>query len=150
MAMLMNITKSQEMFYDTLKIGVAANIMLGDTVLKVIQTYRYLGHIITNNLSDKADTEDKMRGLYARSNMLRRKFYFCSDQVKYKLFSAYCKNLYMCSLWVSYRKRCMRQFIVYNNNSFRILRSLPMRCSASAMFASSNVDSCQARIIRSI
>ena len=56
----------------------------------------------------------------------------------------------MCSLWVSYRKRCMRQFIVSYNNSFRIVRSLPMRCSASAMFASSNVDSCQARIRRSI
>ena len=89
-----------------------------------------------------------MRGLYARSNMLRRKFYFCFDQVKNKLFSAYCNNIYMCSLWVSYRKRCMRQFIVYYNNSFRIVRSLPMRCSASAMFASSNVDSCQARSLR--
>ena len=63
--------------------------------------------------------------------MLRRKFYFCSDQVKNKLFSAYCNNIYMCSLWVSYRKRCMRQFVVSYNNSFRILRSLPMRCSAS-------------------
>ena len=73
--------------------------------------------------------------------MLRRKFYFCSDQVKNKLFSAYCNSIYMCSLWVSYRKRCMRQFVVSYNNSFRMLRSLPMRCSASAMFASSNVDS---------
>ena len=40
------ITKSQVMFYDTLKIGETANIMLGDTVLNVVQTYRYLGHII--------------------------------------------------------------------------------------------------------
>ena len=84
------------MFYDTLKIGQAANIMLGDTVLSVTQTYRYLGHIITNNLSDEIDMEDKMRGLYARSNMIRRKFYFCSDQVKNKLFSAYCNNIYIC------------------------------------------------------
>ena len=44
----------------------------------------------------------------------------------------------------------MSQFIVSYNNSFRILRSLPMRCSARAMFTSSNVDSCQARIRRSI
>ena len=44
----------------------------------------------------------------------------------------------------------MRQFIVSYNNFFRILHSLPMRCSASALFASSNVDSCQARIRRSI
>ena len=80
--------------------------------------------------------------------MLRRKLYLCSDQVKNKQFSAYCNNIhiYVCSLWVSYRKRCMRQFIVSYNNSFRILCSLPMRCSASVMFATSNVDSCQAII----
>ena len=42
--------------------------MLGDTVLSVVQIYRYLGHIITNNLSDEADMEDKIRGLYARRN----------------------------------------------------------------------------------
>ena len=92
---IFNITKSQVMFYDTLQIGQAAHIMLGDTVLSVTQTYRYLGHIITNNLSDEADMEDNMRGLYARSIMLRRKFYFCSDQVKNKLFSAYCNNIYI-------------------------------------------------------
>ena len=83
------------MFYGTLKIGQAANIMLGDTLLNAVQTYRYLGHILTNNLSDEAAMEDKMRGLYARSNMLRRKFYFCSDQVKNKLFFAYCNNIYI-------------------------------------------------------
>ena len=33
-----NITKLQVMFYDTLKIGQAANSMLGDTVLSVTQT----------------------------------------------------------------------------------------------------------------
>ena len=54
--------------------------------------------------------------------------------MKKKLFSAYCKIIYLCSLLVSFRKRCMRQFIVSYNNWFRTLRSLPMRCSASAMF----------------
>ena len=48
------------------------------------------------------------------------------------------------------RNNLQLECIVSYNNSFRILRSLPMRRSASAMFASSNVDSCQARIRRSI
>ncbi len=95
-AIVFNITKSQVLFYDTLKMCQAANIMLGDTVISVTQTYMYLGNIITNNLSDEADMEDKMIWLYSRSNMLRRKFYFCSDQVKNKLFSAYCNNIYIC------------------------------------------------------
>ena len=145
-----NITKSQVMFYDTLKMGQPVNISLGDTVLTVTQSYKYLGHIITNNLSDEADIVDKIRGLYGRSNMLLRKFYFCSDHVKNKLFMTYCNNIYLCSLWVKCRKICMRNFIVSYNNAFRILHGLPMRCSASGMFAESNVDSCQAQIRRSI
>ena len=44
----------------------------------------------------------------------------------------------------------MRQFFVSYNNSFRILRGLPMICNASDMFACSNADSCQAIIWRSI
>ena len=144
-----NTLKSSVMFYDTLRIGEAANIMLGETILTVSQSYRYLGHIVTNDLSDEADIEDKIRGLYTRSNMLLRKFHFCSDHVKNVLFSTYC-NIYLCALWVKYRKRCMNRFIVSYNNSFRILRGLPMRCSASGMFAASRVDSCQTRIRRSI
>ena len=101
------------MFYDTLKIGQAANIMLGDTVLSVTQTYMYLGHIITNNLSEEADMEDKMRGLYARSNMLRRKFYFCSDQVKNKVFSAYCNNIYICARYGSPIERDACESLLY-------------------------------------
>ena len=52
------------MFYDTLKMGQPVNISLGgDTVMAVTQSYKYVGHIITNNLSDEADIEDKLRGL---------------------------------------------------------------------------------------
>ena len=52
-----DMTKSQVMFYDTLQIGQAGSIILGETGLTVAQTYRYLGHTITNNLSDEADME---------------------------------------------------------------------------------------------
>ena len=82
--------------------------------------------------------------------MLLRKFQFCSEHVNNKLFMTYCNNVYLCSLWVKYRKQCMRQFIVSYNNSFRILHGLPMRCSASGMFATANVDSCQTRFRRSV
>ena len=104
-------------------------------------SYKYLGHIITDNLSDEADLEDKERGLYRRCNALLRTFHFCSDEVKNKLFTCYCSNVYLCSLWVKFRKSAMHHFIVSYNNAFRILHGLPMRCSASGMFASSGVSS---------
>ena len=44
----------------------------------------------------------------------------------------------------------MHHFMVSYNNAFRILHGLPMRCSASGMFASSGVNSCQTCIRRSV
>ena len=51
---------------------------------------------------------------------LLRKFYFCSERVKNWLFTSYCSNLYLFSLWASYRKSSMSQCIVSNNNAARI------------------------------
>ena len=70
--------------------------------------------------------------------------------VSYQLFTAYFSNVYMCALWVNYRKTAFHQFKVAYNNSHRILNRLPMRCSASSMFASDNVNSSTCVIRRSI
>ena len=136
-----------------MRLGYNGNIMLGEAPLAVTNSYKYLGHIITDNLSDEADLEDKERGLYRRCNVLLRTFHFCSEEVKNKLFTCYwlyCSNVYLCQLWVKFRKSCMHHFIVSYNNAFRILLCLPMRCSASGMFASSGVNSCQTLIRRSV
>ena len=45
----------------------------------------------------------------------------CSTAVKVKLFTAYFNNVYMCALWVNYRKTAFQQFKVAYNNSYRIL-----------------------------
>ena len=81
------------MIFDTMKLGYDGNIILGEAPLTVTNSYEYLGHIITDNLSDEADLEDKERCLYRRSNVLLRTFHFCSDEVKNKLFTCYCSNV---------------------------------------------------------
>ena len=73
-----NSSKSQVMFFDTMKYGHMKNIMLGQKTLIVTKSYTYLGHIITDNLCDEADIKAKVGCLYGRSNILPRKFYFCS------------------------------------------------------------------------
>ena len=130
---IFNGTKSQVMFLDTRKTGNVTSIRLGDIALNFTSSYKYLGHIITNDLSDDADIKEKIGSLCARSNrsnMLLRKFHFCSDDVNNKLFSSYCSNLYLCSLWAKYKSACTRRFIVAYSNGYIILHSLPMRCSA--------------------
>ena len=49
--------------------------------------------------------------------------------------------IYMCALWVKCTKSTFHMFIVSYNNCYRILHRLPMRCSASGMFAAANVNS---------
>ena len=142
---IFNSSKSQMMVFDTRKIGHTVDFSIGSSTMNETTSYRYLGHIITNNLSDEADIEEKVRSLYVRCNSLLRKFYFCSDKVKNKLFSCYCSNVYLCSLWVKFRKSVLKRFTVAYNNAFRIMHGLSMRCSASFMFANARVDSCQAR-----
>ena len=93
--------------------------------------------------------------MYAKSkfsNTLRQKFhvFHCCQTVKVKLFSAYFSNVYMCALWVNYRKTTFHQFLVAYNNSYQILNRLPMRCSASGMFATDNANSCTCVIRKSI
>ena len=52
---IFNSSKSQVMFFDTLKCGHMKNIMLCQNTLYVTKSYTYLGHIITDNLCDEAD-----------------------------------------------------------------------------------------------
>ncbi len=69
--------------------------------LNVYTTAKYLGHIINNNMSDD-NMYRQRRKLYAQTNMLVRKCYVCSDQVKINLFRAYCTSFYTAPLWVKF------------------------------------------------
>ena len=79
--------------FDTLTYGHIKNIMLGQNTLHVTESYTYLGHVITDNLCDETDIKAKVGCLYGRSNILLRKFYFCSEREKNRLFSSY--SLYL-------------------------------------------------------
>ena len=140
---IFNALKSQSMYFNIDSNVSYPDIYLGNTVMACAPTYKYLGNIICDNLSDEEDLKSKQRLLYARSHFLMRKFYFCSKFVKYRLFSYYCSNVYLnlCSLWVKYRKVVLNNFVVAYNNSFRILLNLNKRCSASGMFVPACVRS---------
>ena len=86
--------------------------MLGEMTLNVAKSYKYLVHIINDNLCDEADIRAKERSLYGRCNVLLRTFYFFSEHVKNKLFTYYCSTLYLCSLLAKYRKSFMQHFFL--------------------------------------
>ncbi|XP_064073864.1 uncharacterized protein LOC113398707 [Vanessa tameamea] len=93
---------------------------LGGTALRRVERCKYLGHWVSDNLSDDEDLERERRALAVRCNMLARKF---------------------ACLWVKYTQRAYSALRVQYNNAFRVLFGLPRYCSASEMFAERRVDS---------
>ncbi|XP_063626454.1 uncharacterized protein LOC134798057 [Cydia splendana] len=113
---------------------------LGGTQLTRVSKFKYLGHWVTDDLSDNIDVERERRALPVRSNMLARRFARCTTEVKTTLFRAFCQSFYTCSLWVNYTQRTINALRVQYNNAFRMLLGLPRYCSASAMFAEARTD----------
>ncbi len=67
---------------------------LVDQVLNVVNKIKYLGHIIRDDLNDDDDVQRQCYKLYGQANMLARKFYMCTVDVKIALFRAYCTSFY--------------------------------------------------------
>ncbi|XP_045454766.1 uncharacterized protein LOC123664214 [Melitaea cinxia] len=125
-------------------------ITLYDVELQRVNSFRYLGHIVTDSLTDDEDLERERRTLAVRGNMIARRFARCSVPVKITLFKAYCQSLYASSLWVSYTRRAARVLRVQYNNIFRMLLRLPPHCSASLMFAEAHTDGYDALIRKKV
>ena len=81
-------------------------------------------------MRDDTDILRQRRQLYARANVLARKFYMCTDEVKITLFRTFCCNLYTCQLWWNFTQAAMRKINVAYNNAFRMIMQLPRYCSA--------------------
>ena len=121
-------------------------ICLNGKPIPVETSCRYLGHIITNNLSDNEDIKRQLRSFYGRSNMLLRTFGSCSYDVKQHLFMSYCGSLYTSSIWCKFTKKQMYQMEVAYNNVFRRFFHYEKFCSASEMFVVNRVENFDARM----
>jgi len=77
-----------------------------------INSYKYLGHVLSCVTDDNTDILRQMSLLYARTNVLLRKFNKCSLAVKLCLFRAHCRPIqfYGASLWDSFNKTVMKRF----------------------------------------
>lgn len=117
---------------------------LNGTQIKQSKFFKYLGHIVSEDLKDNLDLDRERRALSVKGNMLKRRFANCTDAVKLSLFKAYCQSFYTGSLWIRYSKSSYNALRVQYNNVFRALMHLPRSCSASLMFVEARVDTFQA------
>jgi len=78
--------------------------------LQFVNEFRYLGHIISNNLCDDADIKREIHNMYVRTNMLIQRFRKCSQHVKIAIFIAYCICLSGVALWSHLSSCTMTKF----------------------------------------
>ena len=123
----------------------SATLYLNGFIMKTETSFKYLGHIIDNNLNDNKDIERQLRNFYRKSNMLLRTFSSCSYAVKLQLFMSYCGSMYTAFLWCDFTKRQYQQLEVAYNNVFRRLMGYDKCCSASGMFVENTTDGFDAR-----
>ncbi|XP_022823303.1 uncharacterized protein LOC111354194 [Spodoptera litura] len=150
--LLYNEQKSELMVFQARgrKLGDVAPVLLNAVTLQRVKEFKYLGHVVTEDLKDDRDIERERRAMAVRCNMLARRFAGCSLGVKITLFKAFCQTLYTCNLWVGYTQRAINALRVQYNNAFRVLVGLPRCCSASAMFAHARTDAFHAVLRRRI
>ena len=97
-----NVVKSQCLIVKSKNVVLnCPSFQLCGTTLPYTDSYKYLGHIVNSSLSDDADIMKQTRSLYARANMIIRKFSSASWNTKLMLFRAYCTPMYGCQLWCS-------------------------------------------------
>ena len=127
-------------FSDRALINVA-KVFLNLHLLRCVTKYKYIGTILTDDLSDDSNML-RQRGIcYARCNSLIRNFPPCSLNVKVKLFKTLCCIMYCCQIWSQYKKGTVRKLQVGYNHAFRRIMKYDRTCSASGMFVANNVMS---------
>ncbi|XP_022828476.1 uncharacterized protein LOC111357912 [Spodoptera litura] len=115
-------------------------VWIGGQRVKVVERFKYLGHVLTSDFKDDADIDRQRRALSVVGNMIARRFFKADTQTKVHLFRTYCQSFYTCQLWTRYTKRSLDGIRVQYNNIFRQLMGLEPHCSASTMFAEARLD----------
>ena len=101
---------------------------VNDIAIGEVAKVKYLGHVITNDMTDDADMMRQRRQLYALGNVLSRRFHMCSIEVKNTLFRSFCTPMYTCQLWWNFSVQSMHKLNVAYNNAFRFMHHLPTYC----------------------
>ena len=105
---------------------------LDNQIVKLVDSHKYLGVIISEDLCDNKDICKSTRTLYARGNSIISNFRYCTEDVKVQLFKSFCSTIYCCHLWSDFSPDISRRIKSAYNRIFRILFNLYHRVSMPA------------------
>ena len=120
----------------TLKGCTIPNFKLNGMILHVVASYKYLGHYITDDLSDD-DINRQRRTLFVQGNIIL-KFYMYSMGVKLTLFHTYCspRSMYTAQLWWNYKNLPLLNYkLLISCNIFLMFLGMSKYMKAPATYA---------------
>ena len=88
-------------------------------------SYKYLGHYITDDLSDDDDINRQRITLFVQGNIILRTFNMCSLGVKLTLFRTYYSPMYTAQLWWNYNKSTITKLQIAYHNFFKCFLACP-------------------------
>lgn len=149
--MLFNASKSAIMFFKSSYISEfnIPSFRLNDNFIDVVNKFKYLGHFISDDLSDKDDIERQRKKLYAQGNSIIRKFHMCTLETKLVLFNTYCSSMYTVQLWTKYTQTAISKLYTAYHNILKSLIGVNKREHTSPICVNLNVRSCPA-VIRNL
>ena len=109
--------------------------------LPLVESYKYLGAILNDDMTDDADIRRHVRALYCRGNILTKNFRKCTREVKNKLFATYCSSSYGSSLWSTFSPRTYSKAVVGYNDIYRQLFDIRRGESMTAKYRENELSS---------
>ena len=111
-----NSSKSKYMVFRHKKITFSTNcsLRIRNNTLEQVVSFKYLGFILSDRLSNTEDIARVRNKFYAEFNSLLRKFHFASINVKLILFKQFCMQFYGAELWFydNKSKYALQQFAI--------------------------------------
>ena len=83
------------------------------------------GHIIEHSFSDDADISRELKSLFARTNLLIRRFARCTSNVKVKLFRSFVLCFYDIALWNNFQLASLKKLASGYVKSLKLFLDFP-------------------------
>jgi hypothetical protein len=116
-------------------------------ILTFVTQFKYLGHVIRNDLCDDDDIKREIKALFTRCNILSSRFKQCSRVVKIRLFRAYCMCLFGPALWTIFTSRTLQLFVSCFNKCVKRFFGYAKYDSVTDMFANLGIANAQSRLL---